>query len=81
MQWQASLRHANSMATGLGETRQDQQYLARRQNTSGFASGKHANRERAGFLPAKQNQCLAMTVNCTDAEWESVPLFPTTARV
>jgi hypothetical protein len=51
------------------------------QNTGGFVSGKRANRERAGFLPAKQNQCLPMTVNCTDAEWESVPLFPTTAKV
>jgi hypothetical protein len=41
----------------------------------------HANRERTGFLPAKQSQCLLVTVNCADAEWESVPLFPTTAKV
>lgn len=56
-------------------------HLIGRTKYGGFASGKRANRERAGFLPAKQHQCLPMTVNCTDAEWESALLFPTTAKV
>jgi len=57
-------------------------FSSHRQNKYGrFRLQKRANREVAGYLPAKQNQCLPMTVNCTDAEWESVPLFPTTAKV